>query len=85
MKKYRIAVFARNRNKAYINERESERAKECPLNGTWTLEELQEKNAGFRNWPEGWEPRIPRDYRDFIDLSWPHQGLYAVVQEITGE
>lgn len=85
MKKYRIAVFAHPQDKAYLGERESQRAKECPLNGTWTLEELEDLNAGFRNWQEGWEPRIPRDYRDFIKLSWPDQGLYAVVREIIGE
>lgn len=85
MKKYRIVIFAHNKFQAYLNEQASKRAKACPLNGTWTLAELQEKCSGFRNWPEGWEPRVARTYQDHIDLGWPHQGLYAVVQEVIGE
>jgi hypothetical protein len=82
MKKYRIAVFSKEEYRAYLNEAAEKRAKRHPLNGTWTLEELREKNAAFRNRPEGWEPRIAQNYLDQIDLYPPDQGLFVQVQEI---
>jgi hypothetical protein len=80
MTKYRIAIFAQNEYRAYLNEAGEKRARNSSLNGTWTLEELRDKNAAFRRLPEG-----PLKRMDVISLGHPHQGLYAVVQEVIGD
>jgi len=80
MTKYRIAIRAQNEYRAYLNEAGEKRARNSSLNGTWTLEELREKNSMFRHVSEDSLVRMA-----IVDLSHPHQGLYAVVQEVIGD
>ena len=80
MNTYKVHVFHYNQYRAYENDKALQRARNCPVKGTWTLEELRQKNAAFR--PLSEESLVPNLE---VRLYHPDQGLYAVILEVNPE
>ena len=77
VKKFKMHISHHNQMVPWENE-QARKDKPKGYNGWFTIDELREKNLAFSRMPEGWEPKIARNYQDHIDIVTPWKPIYFV-------